>query len=263
MHNCTFFSRKFTLIELLVVIAIIAILAAILLPALNSARERGRAANCLSNIRQLGMANLLYAENNGDYFIFDEDSSRKTYWCGEYDDGVGNVQPKGGLNDYIGNDSNVRACPTFAAMMKTKKEGNYGTGGYGYSTEIGNTGNWPAVPAKLSKFTAPSRTIMFGDNADSWNSRELGESFGMPPPIYESWSMDATPSMHFRHNKNVNIAWADGHTDTNGPLTYTHVGSSGGESKFSEDELRNVCYIGWFGGGKEDAQELFRVRKTK
>lgn len=59
----------FTLIELLVVIAIIAVLMAILMPALNRAREQGKRATCLSNLKQLTVAWILYADENDDKIV--------------------------------------------------------------------------------------------------------------------------------------------------------------------------------------------------
>ncbi len=70
----------FTLIELLVVIAIVAILAALLFPVFGKARERGRQTVCLSNVRQIGTAMLLYAQDNDQHLPFTEITNQLIYW---------------------------------------------------------------------------------------------------------------------------------------------------------------------------------------
>ena len=242
----------FTLIELLVVIAIIAILAAILLPALNSARERGRMASCLSNIRQLGVANLLYAESNDDYFIFDADwGERKIYWCGKFSaSGYGDVEAVGGLNEYMGNDENIRSCPSFVSL---REGGNNGTGGYGYSSCIGqwNKQDWSGMnhPAKTSQFDRPAQTLMFADNAYYVNG-QLQENISIEPPTWnwfygQSGGVMPESLMHFRHNSKLNVAWADGHVSTEGPVTLESGGKDSGFGWFGGDDQQSVMEYFW------------------
>ena len=70
---CTSVNKRFTLIELLVVIAIIAILAAILMPALSSARERAKSSTCVSNLKQVSLAASSYAEDFNSFFYTRDD----------------------------------------------------------------------------------------------------------------------------------------------------------------------------------------------
>ena len=253
------FRRSFTLIELLVVIAIIAILAGMLLPALNTAREKGRAAKCISNLKQLATANQLYADSNGEFYVFSENWSTNQYWCGKATSGVGKIKTEGGIADYMGKSEGVRACES--VVFNKNASTNTGTGGYGYSAAIGTfstDSSWNPVPAKQSKLSHPSDTVMFADHA-SVGDGGFEEQLDLYAPLYLSndedagWGMPA-PTMHFRHSGNANTAWSDGHASAFGPLTLSNSGWSRSEAQLK------ALHIGWAGGGKAEALKYFKLR---
>ena len=193
--------RGFTLIELLVVIAIIAILAAILFPVFARAREKARQSACTSNLKQLALGCLMYAQDYDErmpprYYRIDPAVPGGPNWCDHL------VQP------YIKN-AQLVMCPSTQARS------------YGYSQDYLNN-------RMLAQIQSPAETVMICDVKRSYNdsggiswdlSVRRPSIFGGPPQVPASDEDDLplagdpiyTPRARGVHNGGANVAFCDGH----------------------------------------------------
>jgi len=260
--------KALTLVELLVVISVIAILLAILAPAVVGARRQAKKVFCLNNLRQLGMAANNYAQNNDDYYpiaqyFWQENASTSYKYCWDFtrvtENGQSRIVP--GLlweGDTI---AGVQQCPSYKgdAWDNEPYTGyNYNTSyighGQGEFTAIAYTGSTvinPTIPgdisivlpAKISQVKKPDRCALFGD----------GQFYGgvnkyMRSPWYWDGDYDmsirAAGTQGYRHNRMTNVAWADGHASSQKEL-YTSSTSQVQAKIEAYNENTSDCKLGF------------------
>lgn len=207
--------KKFTLIELLIVIAIIAILASMLLPALNRAREKARSINCVGNLNTVMKLQTLYADDNDDIIIcYTTDSrpyAKHLYWTGYTTEAMTPFFCPGTPKALC--DKPILPGLTGTAQYYTYGIYNYRSDGAGayYEARKDRTGSFAFMSSDSMYYVAkrcksPSSVILHGDTR-YYRGNYVGTSNWNFNPITELNSSSAAVP----HSGRGNFAYLDGH----------------------------------------------------
>ena len=224
----------FTLIELLVVIAIIAVLAALLLPALGKAKSIAQRVACINNQKQLQMAHMIFGDDHGDKILYS--SSWKSERCSKYTWAPGSLNISKYLNraqfleqtplfPYVGKSVGVFKCPADKDMIRiTNKAGELRSifprhRSYSMNIHVGGWAGWPVeddkewtVYHKYSEIEKPSNIFTFIEMPFEFiNAGCFRVVMNEGVPTHKVYDMDVPGNYHI---DGTALAFADGHVET-------------------------------------------------
>ena len=226
-------TKAFTLIELLVVIAIIALLLSILMPSLNTVKERAKRIVCMNNVRSLMMADVLYAGSHDDCFVDWWDPTQEIVgdvgvaWCAnpDYLEALSTTQAESiGLSwdlskveergyflpeslrcprSALDNDAYWMDAPE---QIRTTYGGNYSDSDHGSGDDYGT------VTIKMSLARRPAQKPLFLDSSDMCVYHGMADYLRYWD-IYGEDYFEVVAAPAYRHDEGTNVAYADGHSE--------------------------------------------------
>ncbi len=220
-------AKGFTLIELLVVIAIIAILAAILFPVFARAREKARQTSCLSNVKELVLAIMMYSQDYDERLC-----GSYLYYCGHWEIRIYPYIKAGSADSTYGR-GGIYACPSFPGPFAFNPPVSFGPDyiSYGYNYRYLNI-SYTEGGLALAGIEKPTDTILIADAGPCW-SRTLNRWYENAYVV--TWErlqdiIDADPGsrstgypVYTRHNGMANVGFVDGHVKCQGEGYVTDV----------------------------------------